>query len=751
MLAVALLACDPAPPRTASIDSVAAAPCSQMHRDLSRWLGREIDECGPDVTGLVELTALGSHALLARRRFGVSNSFLRLGSGAAGAANSETIEVGQVFGERTAGFTLLPMRAPDLPAKMLVYDPGSAQWNLYDPQSAPTAQTALLGGEPGDWPEGKPAGHQFLGLEDGHVLDRVQGDGSLRVWRFLETAGKSKLENPAVEMVGGPPENFRRGHRLAPLGRQRLLEWLPLPCSSGGSGAPAADASCPATTFNVWHYTLDAGGGQPDTIDPQPLASGVWPQLGTGQDIVTDEDQLYVWTRASGELRWYRLDPGVPDPLDASLLVGSLQSDKLRSQDWVPPTEAPPIKHVVIILQYGRSFDAYFGRYCQGPASPDGHALACDEGPACCEAMPESTPGAASCSPLNTPAADAHLPVQTPACMSTKMNGGAMDRFAELPPEGCGAAGDFACAGPDAAAGPVAIYHGLARAGALADRFFQSYAFIDGDAAAPALPPDVQNLLYLVSARFTATEHLFSTPVLTKELARLEIPWAIYAGRDVSSQIVGYGVPIFHDPDWFPYRSLEGLEFEHDLATAQLTAVSVVLPDSADGQRSEAPGHPLAAGGVDFVKGLVDRIAQSPYRDDTLVLVTYLTAGGYYDHVPPPPPPDVSIDASNVAASSTPAPASPGAPDPQTLHTIAYGPRVPLLALGRFAQANHISHATLEMSSIAVFIEWNWLHGHGLRGQMLTDDLRRYRDTVASNLGSLLNAETLVKVPDAHE
>jgi phospholipase C len=200
--------------------------------------------------------------------------------------------------------------------------------------------------------------------------------------------------------------------------------------------------------------------------------------------------------------------------------------------------------------------------------------------------------------------------------------------------------------------------------------------------------------------------------------------------------MVLFGLPLFYDPDWSAYRALEDQEIEHDIAAGQLPSVAVVLPDRDDPARSEAPGHPVGPG-IEYVQHLVDAVDGSPYRDDTLVLIAFVTAGGYYDHVPPPPPPALDVDAS----SGLPAEARP----------IHYGPRVPLLAVGRFARRDHISHVPLEMTSIAVFIEWNWLRGNSLKGVREMADARRYRDTTANNLGSLLDAaQTGVEVPAGH-
>jgi hypothetical protein len=274
----------------------------------------------------------------------------------------------------------------------------------------------------------------------------------------------------------------------------------------------------------------------------------------------------------------------------------------------------------------------------------------------------------------------------------------------------------------------------LASEGALADRFFQSYAFLDGDGATPDPAAPTQNFLYLVTARFPGElTSLIDSPLLTKELSRLQVEWAVYAGPKNLAAMSLFGIPIFFDPDWFPFRSLEEQELEHDVAAGQLPTVSVVLPDAGDPARSEAPGHAVGPG-IDYVQHLVNLIDGSPYRDDTLVLLTYLSAGGYYDHVPPPAPPPLDVDASSGVAA-----------DARAVH---FGPRVPLLAVGRFARRNHISHAQLEMSSVARFVEWNWLRGNGLKGVRDPADRRRYRDTTVNNLGSLLDtAQTGVEVP----
>jgi phospholipase C len=707
---------DGSPPSVLAADTTPAV-CSQMHRDLSRWQGSEISDCGPDVTGLIELTPIGNDLLLARKPFSPLDDLWQLAPG--GGTLTGPTSVPPVAGAATAGFTLLPGSPP----RVLVYDPRQSQWTLYATQGpiGPESVFATDGQSqwpPGAWPANENAGpwdQQFIGLENGYILDRNLGDGSTHVWSVVSGSSGTSPNQLVLSsnLVGGPTESFRRGHRLVHLGPNRLGEWLPRPCA----GQTSPSDPCAGSDFNVWSYSLDSGA---TAFAPQIVSSGFWPDIGAESELVADGEHLFVWTRATGRLRTYALDPTLADPLSQPPVADLPPNAPLASQEWTPPTTAPAIKHLVLIVQDGRSFDSYFGRYCQ--AMP-GDGPTCTVGPACCEAIPTTIAGTAGC--VDPETETGYRPVDLPECLRAKMDDGAMDGFAVAHSPGpCGDPRDVACAGTGPGAGGVSIYQGLAAGGALADRFFQTYAFEDGATAASEPDPLIENLLYLIAARFTALpDSLMDTPLLTKELVRLQVSWAIYADPVALPQLTAFGVPIYYDPDWFPYRALAGGELEHDIGVGALPAVSVVLPDRGDAARSEAPGLPFDPG-IDYVASLVSTIAASPYQSDTLVLVTYLTAGGFYDHVPPPPPPPLKVDASSDTLAQATA--------------IHYGPRVPLLALGKFAQTNVISHVQLELSSITKFIEWNWLHGSALKGSRETDDPRRYRDTAVNNLGSLI-------------
>lgn len=731
-----VVACGGSPANTSG-GNASPSLCSQLHRDITQQVG-PVDSCGADVTQLLELTAAGNGFLLARRRFTRYDDLWQL---TPQGLSYVSIQPQVDDSEGLEAFTLLPGPEP----RMLVTNPRDSKWSIYS-TAPPPAGNYLVTPFSATWPAGgwksnspniQPWGHQFIGLEDGNVLDRDLGDGSTRVWQVDLRSGPSPLLTLRADLAGGPRDAFTRGHNLIYLSPGRLLEWA-VPASANAPGVTATN--CSGAPYAVWTYSLDAGDIARDPFAAVPRKADCWPDIGAGNDVVGDGQFLFVRERASGVVRSYTVDPTNDNPLDPTLVINtlspeSMEAQQLRTPDWIPPSRSSTIKRLVIVLQDGRSFDSYFGRYCTGTAGANGAPPASEDGPAGCEAMPASIAGApAGCVPLD--AAPNDPPDTTTTCMSQKIAGGAMSGFTTPP---CGSPTDVVCAGVGADAGSVAPYHELAQNGALADRMFQSFAYFTGPPPPTFAPIDTENLLYLGNTHFNADPlKVNDTPFLTTELGRLEVEWAFYAGAYNLSRITGAPTaePDFYDPSWYPYRSLPVGELERDIALGKLPYVSLVLPDANDPDRGEGPGH-SPANGIAFVNHLVETIANSPYGEETLVLVTYLTAGGFFDHVRPPATLSGNIDAT----------------DETGLQEIPYGPRVPLLALGKFARKNQIAHEQLELSSLAVFIEWNWLHASVLKGSREVNDKRSGRDAVVNNIGSLLDPTVTLEpsVPIHHD
>jgi len=405
-----------------------------------------------------------------------------------------------------------------------------------------------------------------------------------------------------------------------------------------------------------------------------------------------------------------------------------------------PPAEMSNIQHLVVIIQENTSFDAYFAHYC---TAPPGAQPRCTSGPACCEAGPATDPGTGVAPLLLDDALHGLFdPDHTAACFVDKIDGGKMDRYVD---GSCGDRRNFAYA--DEAS--VGYYWRLARQYALADHWFQP---VTGQSSA--------NDMYFAQARFVFPDNAvvpqsaigstcllnrhraeFTDPTIGDLLADAGVPWSFYIqGYQRMRDAVALRtcppphpacpdqlLPIYpcnYDPSDIPFqyyprfRDAPGYMRDFDQLTADIAARALppVSFVKAIGFRSEHPGSSVTiSDGIAFVSAVVDELLGSVYAADTLILVTYDESGGYFDHIAPPP--DSPVD---------------GMP---------YGPRVPTLALGRFARRNFVSHVVLEHSSIVKFIEWNWLHRQ--TGQLGN------RDAVVNNIGSLLDpAQTGVPVPE---
>ncbi len=393
------------------------------------------------------------------------------------------------------------------------------------------------------------------------------------------------------------------------------------------------------------------------------------------------------------------------------------------------------IQHVVVIVQENHTFDAYFGRYC---TAATGSNPTCTDGPACCEAAPAHEPSGAAPTDLTDSANANYDPNHGSSCEASEMNGGRMDRYVRG--ASCSDSRNFAVAAPAA----VDTYHHYAQQYAMADRYFQP---IIGATAANDMylavarevfqdnnvgPRSISQLCGFFASRNQYTDATVADVVLGAghsfahysegyAAARRASPFCASVPSDCPAGRPFY--PCSYDPSDTPFqyyqRFTDNPTYIKDYAdfTADVTAGR--LPDVAYvkglGYHTEHPGSSTTVrAGMMFVDGIVQRILGSPiYGQNTLILVTWDEGGGFFDHVTPP--------ATSAA-------------DHQD-----YGTRVPLLAIGRFARRNFVSHVTLEHSSIVRFLEWNFT---GSTGQL------HARDALVNNLGSLLDpAQTGVPVP----
>ncbi|HRG98671.1 MAG TPA: alkaline phosphatase family protein [Polyangiaceae bacterium] len=426
---------------------------------------------------------------------------------------------------------------------------------------------------------------------------------------------------------------------------------------------------------------------------------------------------------------------GTPDPtqLDAAAPDGG-------EADAAPPGPVPSrIEHVVILMQENHTFDTYFGRYCK---APPGSNPTCTAGPACCEAAPEKEPSGASPRVLDDAANADYDPNHSYDCEAAEMNGGKMDRY--VTGTSCANPKNFAIA-PDSV---IAPYHALAQKYAVADRYFQS---IIGQTSSNDMYFAVARKVFIDNDIFPDAIGQGCRPFANKKQFVGQTTIAdllLNAGHRVKFYAEGYKVmrdakpcpkdppdckslnplyaiyPCAYDPSDIPFNYYRQFtdnpaflrdwdDFYVDLDAGNLPEVSFVKPI---GYHTEHPGYGTKISlGVAWIDAAVNRILASPYGKNTLILLTWDEGGGYFDHVGPP-------------GGASPA-------DDERL-----GTRVPLLAIGRFARKNHVSHVVMEHSSIVKYLEWQFT---GATGQLAA------RDALVNNIGSLLDpAETGLPVPE---
>ena len=133
---------------------------------------------------------------------------------------------------------------------------------------------------------------------------------------------------------------------------------------------------------------------------------------------------------------------------------------------------------------------------------------------------------------------------------------------------------------------------------------------------------------------------------------------------------------------------------------------------------------------------------QSQWRD-TAVIITWDDSDGWYDHAFATPTHSSfnrqadHLDGAGVCGKGTPRVGLKGKP---VNGRCGPGTRIPFFVISPYAKVNYVSHVRISQSSVARFIEDNWLQGERLGGGSF--------DATAGSLGSLFDFSKLHR-PDA--
>lgn len=292
----------------------------------------------------------------------------------------------------------------------------------------------------------------------------------------------------------------------------------------------------------------------------------------------------------------------------------------------------------------------------------------------------------------------------------------------------------------------IPFYYDLAQKFAINDRYFSS-----------VLGPTFPNRSYLMAA--TSFGHLTTsdsfpppggykpiTGTIFDLLEKHNVTWADYF-QDVPQGGSFRPFPSPIDPHFLPLPVFLG-QLAGKPGLPPLPSVSFVDPNlGVLGIKNENDEHPPTdiQRGQAFVSQVVNAVRNSPFWQDTIIILTYDEHGGFYDHVQPPrarqghaPNPD-GIDPGQCADLSNPPlslqpgkgaecsanllsktdtsvadaadlcpqfAANPTGPFPAACANFdQYGIRVPFVAISPFSKPSYVSHTVGDHTSILALIE----------------------------------------------
>jgi phospholipase C len=414
---------------------------------------------------------------------------------------------------------------------------------------------------------------------------------------------------------------------------------------------------------------------------PEEIRRGTDPSSDTATDTPLTND----------ELRSLR---GVPE-----FLVDRLQrhlADELSRPDQVALSRRK-IEHIVFIVKENRTFDHLFGRFPGADGATSG--MTCDG-----ERVPLRPAGD------RVPEID-HGFVEG----LVAINGGRMDCFDHL-----GGGEDLDSYLTYDREG-IPNYWALAEHFTLADRFFssiygptgvehmwviasQSDRFVDmerrgqygtGEPRERCLDPaeraysfkvlteaeeaeafrleEIPAIVPLTSRYWTERWPCSDIEILPDLLEERDISWKYYQGGHSQMKVMDGIKHVRFGPMW--EKVVDNEEFLPDLENAALPQVSWLIPP--DGLNDHPRGGKASmCAGENWTVEILNALQQSPYWEETAVVLTWDDFGGFYDHVAPP-------------------------------HVDLYGlgPRVPAIIISPWAKPGYIDGRTYEFSSVLKFIE----------------------------------------------
>ena len=369
-----------------------------------------------------------------------------------------------------------------------------------------------------------------------------------------------------------------------------------------------------------------------------------------------------------------------------------------------------PIQNVVVLMQENRSFDSYFGRFCDYTGRTDVE----------CGSASATNPAN-----ISDPSSPLHQVIHAPAlceadtehdwwAVHMQYDDGAMDGFFQSN-DGYS---ETTYSDPSLVTGDRALwyydqtdipfYYQLAATFGLGDHYHSSVL-------GPTYPN--RDYLYAATSRGVTTDDYVDTSglgfpkhdlVIFDELEKRHVSWKIYKAGFAAGveSTLGYSTIL----RWGALGYIEHFkgmdDFYDDAASGNLPSVAFVDPELTgsnaseltEGYDSKSDEHPPGdiQVGEKFTSNVVQALFASPQWSQLAMFITWDEHGGLYDHVAPPaacPPDGFAPNLTNAQDQAWPG-------DFDRL-----GVRVPVLVVSPFSKVSYVSHTVYDHTSITRFIE----------------------------------------------
>jgi len=397
------------------------------------------------------------------------------------------------------------------------------------------------------------------------------------------------------------------------------------------------------------------------------------------------------------------------------------------------PQNINAINHIIVVTQENRSFDHYFGHlmnYWQEYGYPQATNGTTFDGEPANASNPD--PNGTTVTAFNLQSGCTENP-------SPSWNESHVDRNHENPTDSNNGPSDTPMDGyVKAAAGDAQGNHFYDVLGHRAMGYFVGdgqlnyYYFMASNFAtsdrwfSPVMSRTQLNRMYLYGASSEGhayplnNEPLLSGKTIFELMQDNGISWRIYVHPDNTgcttpsclarysylSQWTYYQDVLQNMPNQFQPVS----QLTTDMQNGTLPQVSFLEPagyvelDEHPGTDDNEPVGNLQTG-VKYIAGIINTLMASPSWKDTVLILTYDEAGGFYDHVPPQPatppdaiqfPTDLITKPPDICLNDT---------TDQICGFYYTGYRLPLIVISPFTQANYVSHTVMDYTAILKLIE----------------------------------------------